>query len=572
MSKVHADQQPRAPSEHSSEIHHDKTEVNSVSHDEKAPSISSTEVNRAENPVSAKLEPPNAHDGSHYASGIQLVLIAVAINLFVFLVALDQTIVSTAVPAIIEDFQKFQVGWYGSAYLLTSTAFQPLFGRMYQSFDVKIIYLISLFIFEIGSLICGVAQNSTTFIVGRAIAGLGLAGGYSGSMIIVNLVAPIHIRPLLTSLMGATYGVGGTIGPLIGGAFTSHATWRWCFYINLCFYPIVGLAILFFLAVPKIHHETTIMKRLLLIDWLGSLLILASLVCLLMVLQWAGVEYAWSSSRIIGLLVGSIVIAIVFFVEQVYMGERATIPLRLFKQRTVGFGTVVNFGVAAAYFTQLYFLPLYFQSIRGSSAIRSGVQTLPFIVAVIFTVTITGGLVNKFGLYIPYLLVGTAMTAIAGGTLFFLEPNSPQARWVGLQFFAGLGPGMAWMLPFIASTAALPVEDIAIGSALVIFFQTLGGTIFVSVAQSVFQNKFLLYIRQIPGANVDEIVSKGISSFRIFGNPAVLPEMIDAANHALQRNWIMVGCLGAFAFCGVLGMELNRRIPLANGTPAISAA
>lgn len=539
----------------------------------KAASLTSKEIEHAENPIAAKEDPPNAHGDPQYASGTKLFLICVATNLFVFLVALDQTIVSTAVPAIIQDFQEFQVGWYGSAYLLTSTAFQPLFGRMYQSFNIKFVYLVSLFIFEIGSLICGVAQNSTTFIVGRAIAGLGLAGGYSGSMIIVNVVAPIHVRPMLTSIMGATYGIGGTIGPLIGGAFTSHATWRWCFYLNLVFYPFVGVAILFFLSLPKVHHEHSVWKRLYRIDWLGSILILCSLVCLLMVLQWGGLNYAWSDSRIIGLLVGFVVIAIAFVVDQYFMKEQATIPFRLFKQRTVAFGTIVNFGIAGAYFSELYFLPIYFQSIRGSSAIRSGVQTLPFIIAVIFAVTVTGMVVGKFGIYIPYLIAGTTLAALGGGVLYFLEPDSQQALWVGLQFFAGIGPGMSWMLPFIASSAALPVDDIAIGSAIVIFFQTLGGTIFVSIAQSVFQNKFLLYLRQIPGANVDEIVAKGISSFREVGVPALVPEMVDAANRALQKDWIMIGCVAAFAFVGVFGMELNRRIPLATaGQSAVVAA
>lgn len=330
---------------------HSSTEVNSTAlhyDHEKDHSISSKEIAAAENPISAKENPGNL-DAEQYATGSKLVLITAAVCLFVFLVALDQTIVSTAVPRIVEDFQVFQVGWYGSAYLLTSTAFQPLFGRMYQSFNIKLIYLIALFIFELGSLICGVAQDSTTFIVGRAIAGLGLAGGYSGSMIIVNIAAPLHVRPLLTSLMGATYGIGGTVGPLIGGAFTSHATWRWCFYINLCFYPVVGVAILFFLQLPKVHHDLSVWKRLYLIDWLGSILILASLICILMVFQWGGVQHAWGSSTIIGLIVGFVVIGLAFFAVQVWMKDRATIPLRLFKQRTVGFGAVVNFGIAGAY-------------------------------------------------------------------------------------------------------------------------------------------------------------------------------------------------------------------------------
>ena len=168
---------------------------------------------------------PQSQLDVEYPTGLKFALINVCLNLVVFLVALDQTIVSTAVPVITNQFNSFNdVGWYASAYLLTSTAFQPLFGRLYGSFSVKYTFLASFLVFEIGSLICAVAQDSVTFIVGRAIAGLGLAGAYSGCLIVISLIAPLHVRPLLTSLTGATYGIGGTIGPIIGGAFTSRVS------------------------------------------------------------------------------------------------------------------------------------------------------------------------------------------------------------------------------------------------------------------------------------------------------------------------------------------------------------
>ncbi|CEH11760.1 Predicted transporter (major facilitator superfamily) [Ceraceosorus bombacis] len=525
------------------------------------------DVEMAENPIAAKADPA-LEDESNYVTGLRLVLIMTAVNLTVFLVALDQTIVSTAVPIITNQFQSFtDVGWYGSAYLLTSTAFQPLFGRLYSSFDVKNTYQVALFIFEIGSLICAVAKDSKTFIVGRAIAGLGLAGGYSGSMIIVNIIAPLRQRPLLTSLMGASYGIGATIGPLIGGALTSHATWRWCFYLNLVLYALIGPAVLLALQVPKAKHEKTVIQRIIEIDWLGSFLILGSLISLLLVLQWGGVDYAWGDSKIIGLIVGFVVIAIAFLVDQWFMGEMATIPFRLFKQRTVGFGTIVNFGVAGAYFTELYYLPIYFQAVRGSSAIRASVQMLSFIVAVVFAVTVIGGVVNKTGHYIPFLIVGTALVAIGGGILSVFEVDTSLSEYVGLQFLAGFGPGMSWMLPFIAASAALAPQDIALGSGIVIFFQTLGGTIFVSVAQSVFQNKFQLYLNEIPGADPGSILRHGISAFRETTPAEILPAVLDAANHALSRVWIIVGVLGAFAFVGVFGMELRRKIPIGASAP-----
>ncbi|KAK0520806.1 hypothetical protein OC834_006587 [Tilletia horrida] len=244
------------------------------------------------------------------------------------------------------------------------------------------------------------------------------------------------------------------------------------------------------------------------------------------------------------------------------MGERATIPLRILRNRTVGFGSVVNFCVAAAYFSLLYFLPIYFQAVQGSSAIRSGVQTLPFIVAVIFAVTTTGMMVNKYGLYIPYLIAGTFLLSLGSGMLYFLQPDSSQAKWVGLQFFAGLGPGMAWMLPFIGSSAVLEPHDIELGSAIVIFFQTLGGTIFVSLAQSVFQNKFILYLRALPNVDAEQIIAHGVSAFREFTSPEALPAVVEAANKAINKTYLASAVLGALAFISVFGMELNRRVPI----------
>ncbi|CAD6914054.1 unnamed protein product, partial [Tilletia laevis] len=209
---------------------------------------------------------------------------------------------------------------------------------------------------------------------------------------------------------------------------------------------------------------------------------------------------------------------------------------------------------------------IYFQSVQGSSAIRSGVQTLPFIMAVIVFMTATGIMVNKFGLYIPYLIAGTALVSIGSGTLYLLRPDSSQATWVGLQFLAGIGPGVAWMLPFIAASSTLAPEDIELGSAIVIFFQTLGGTMFVSIAQSVFQNKFLIYLRALPNVNAEQVVSHGLSAFREFTSAEDLPAVASAANQAINKTYLISAVLGALAFVSVFGMELNRRVPVGQAT------
>ncbi|CAO1634351.1 unnamed protein product [Parajaminaea phylloscopi] len=500
-----------------------------------------------------------------YPTGPKFILINVAINAVVFLVALDQTIVATAVPVVTNEFKSFSdVGWYASAYLLTSTAFQPLFGRLYSFFNVKWTFLSAFFIFEIGSLICAVAQNSVTFIVGRAIAGLGLAGGYSGCLIIINMIAPPHVRPLLTSTVGSSYGVGAVIGPLLGGVFTTkavaHGGWRWCFYLNLLFIPILVPTIYFFLKTPERPQTLTVKQRILSIDWLGTGLILASVIQILMVFSWGGVKYAWDDSKMIGLIIGFVLVLVAFLVDQWYMGERATIPFRILKDRTVWGGSIVNFLVASSYFILLYYLSIYFQSVRGSSAIRSGVQTLPFIAAVIFAVTLSGGLINQFGYYIPYLLFGTALMSIGGGIVYLFKPDSSQAMWAGVQFLAGIGPGISFMIPFLASTAVLELRDIELGSAIVIFFQTLGGTISVSLAQSVFQNKFASYLDAIPGISAASVLSKGVSAFRETTPAELLPAVIEACNRAVVKAFLMTAVFGAMAFVAVFAMDLNGKV------------
>lgn len=296
-----------------------------------------------------------------------------------FLVALDRTILATAIPRITDEFKSLgDIGWYGSAYMLTTAAFQLLFGRIYTFYDLKWTFLSSIFIFEVGSAICGAAPTSPVFIFGRAVAGMGSAGIMTGSMMTIIPLVPLHKRPMfqcmlfhsfiskyqskanyLTAMFGLVFGVASVAGPLIGGAFTERATWRWCFYMNLPI-GVVAFAFLFIFEFPKNTIEPLSNKqKLVRLDPLGTFFFVPSIVCLLLALQWGGSTYAWSNWRIIILFVFFAIGAVAFAVVQVLMPKSASLPWALIKQRTMFCATFYMFFLAGSMMLIIYYLPLW---------------------------------------------------------------------------------------------------------------------------------------------------------------------------------------------------------------------
>lgn len=285
----------------------------------------------------APAEDEEAEDESKYISGLKLWTLSFGLCLTTFVIALDNTIIATAIPKITSVFNSLEdVGWYGSSYLLTTTSLQPSFGKVYTYFDVKYTYLCALIIFEVGSVVCAAATSSPMFIIGRAIAGAGAAALYSGGMTIIGFSVPLRKRAIYIAALSSMFGIASVVGPILGGAFTDKLSWRWCFWINLPFGGISLAVVFFFFSNPeRKYSHLPVRERLAHIDMAGAVFLICAIVSLLLALQWGGFTYTWGNSKVWGTLLSFGLLITVFIAIQFYQKDRATIPPRVFKQRTI---------------------------------------------------------------------------------------------------------------------------------------------------------------------------------------------------------------------------------------------
>ncbi|KAG5914955.1 hypothetical protein E4U53_004567 [Claviceps sorghi] len=530
-------------------------------------------------------------DEDEYPASWRLGLITTALCLSVFCMALDNTIIATAIPRITDQFKALEdVGWYGSAYLLTTCAVQLIFGKLYTFYSVKWVYLVAILLFELGSLVCGATPSSLGLILGRAVAGLGAAGIFSGALLIISRSVPLRQRPLYMGIVGAMYGIASVAGPLMGGAFTDHLTWRWCFYVNLPFGAVTVLFILVFLRLPAPRGpapaSASWREQLRSFDLLGTLLFIPGVVCLLLALQWGGTRFAWRDGRIVALFVLSALLIAGFVAVQVWLRERATVPPRIFLDRTVWACAVFGASLGASFFILVYYvspvpvpsmsprtlsngvgpartdpsqLPIWFQAVQGATAIESGIKSLPMILSLVIFSIVSGGLVTTLGHYAPFMVLSSVLMAVGAGLLSTFSVDTTPAHWIGYQILFGIGVGLGMQQTMVAVQASLAPADVAVGTAIIMFAQTLGGALFICVAQNVFQNKLVANVdaARVPGLHAAQVVSVGATEIQTLIAAEYLPVVLEAYNGALTNTYYVSTAMGALSLIGAAIVPWN---------------
>ncbi|OJJ50764.1 hypothetical protein ASPZODRAFT_56036 [Penicilliopsis zonata CBS 506.65] len=508
-------------------------------------------------------------DNHFYLTGFKLFSVLAAVTLVCFLILLDMSIIVTALPKITDHFHSLEdLGWYGSAYQLASASLQPLTGRIYHNFKSKWTFLAFFFVFELGSLLCAIATSSNMLIIARAVAGLGSSGLMNGSLTIITSSVPLQKSPIYVGIMMGCSQMGIVFGPLLGGAFTEYVSWRWCFYINLPIGAVVAAIIIFTripdqadkpppLSVVRVLHKK--------LDLLGFALFAPAAIQLLLALQYGGNQYAWNSSTVIGLFCGAGATFILFCVWEYRQGDMAMIPFSMLRKRPVWSSCLTMFCIFAMVLCAAYYVPVYFQAIKNTSPMMSGVYMLPSILAQMLFAVMSGVLTGKLGYYLPWTLFCGVASSIGNGLVSTWSPHTSTARWVGYQILLGAGRGAGMQTPFIAVQNTLPREQISIAMAILMFTQTFSGAIFLTFADVIFDNSLKTLIPQYaPSANSEAIIAAGATAFREVVSEDALEGVLVAYAKSIDRVFYMAAAVGAASFFTAWGMgwkDIRKKKP-----------
>ncbi len=409
------------------------------------------------------------------------------------LAALDQTIVATALPTIVGDLGGLShLSWVVTAYLLTSTISVPLYGKISDLYGRKNLFQAAIIIFLVGSALSGLSRNMLQLVAFRALQGMGGGGLMAMTMAIIGDVVSPRERGKYQGYLGAVFAFASVVGPLLGGLFVDHLTWRWVFYVNI---PVGILALVVTSTVLRLPFRR-VQHR---IDFAGSALVMSAATCLLLVTVWGGSpQHPWGSAEIIGLLVAGLALLGAFFVQEGRAVE-PIIPLRLWRGRVFAVATALEFVVGFAMFGAIIFLPFWLQTVGGASAENSGVSILPLMAGVVFSSIASGRIITRTGRYKVWPVTGTATVTIGLYLLSTMHVGTGRLQSSLFMVLLGLGMGMIIQVMVLAVQNSVEHRDLGTATATESFSRSMGGAFGVAVFTSVLINRLAYNLPRFTG-------------------------------------------------------------------------